>query len=187
MTTTKENKIKSLMSTQPKTFSKMTKAEKRVAIAKDVLIQIKKGISIPTTDNYFGGLSGKICNLTYEKEELQNILPESKCEVCAKGALFIADILRRDNFQIDRNTNIYGGTIHKRLTDIFTRNQLDLIETAFEKNVIEDENKYLVINYVERTEVAKAAIRFGRRYTTEKNRLIGIMNNIIKNKGIFIP
>jgi hypothetical protein len=186
MTTTKENTIKSLMSTQPKAFSKMTKAEKRVAIAKDVLIQIKKGISIPTKDNYFGGLSGKICNLTYKKEELQNILPESKCEVCAKGALFIADILRRDNFQIDRNTYLYGSDIHRRLTDIFTRNQMDLIETAFEKNVVEDDNEYLYIHY-RKTEIAAAAISFGSKYSTEKTRLIGIMNNIIKNNGTFIP
>lgn len=79
---------------------KMTKAEMRVAVAKDVIKQIEakkyqavcgQYISIgDAVSDFFRGLLG--LNPKAQKEQLQKYMPEltgQTCEVCAKGAAFL--------------------------------------------------------------------------------------------------
>lgn len=178
-----------------KAFSKMSKANQRVAIAKDVIMTIKaKKIKISqgsyvTNDE----LSEEIGN--YEKPvELQKLLAkvDEPCEVCAKGAMFICDIMRRNDFKVSDNTNIEDERIiSKRLSQYFPQQQLDLIECAFEEGVQQDYTKTLSIrnddgNWIY-SEIAKEAMEFGERYKRSEDRLIAIMKNIIKNNGTFKP
>jgi hypothetical protein len=178
----------------------MGKAEKRVTLAKDVILQLELQRLIAYSGDYICGL-----NLTFDENgklikndvELQSILPTQTCRVCAKGAFFIADIMRRDKMKISEAKHGIGNEkIVRRLSDIFTRNQLDLIETAFEKSVIYEENETLMeekvikstgdVDYIY-TPLAKKAISFGKKYKDTTNRMIAIMNNIIKNNGEFKP
>jgi len=176
-----------------KSFSKLTKAEKRVAIAKDVLKWIKVGMIRPEHDGYFemdDKLKTKIDSIE-GKKELQELLPGTTCNVCAKGALFIADIMKRDNFTTKNLSFIGNCTIVKRLDGIFSENQLNLIETAFEKNIIHDNKDLLSYKndegYYHNSSLGQKAIDFGNKYDEPEERLIAIMKNIIKNKGTFKP
>jgi hypothetical protein len=185
-----------------KPFSRLTKAEKRVAIAKDVIDQIKlKTIRIA---------SGEYCTITLDgsvkgKDELQKAFQKGKvkeCKVCAMGALFIGDILKRDNFKLnsgnftpgesgrfeeDGFANVYSSTIEKKLDDYFTAEQLRLIEAAFEEELISSSNTNLRDKNGFETPIVEKAVKFGKKYKTDRGRLIGILENLIKNKGEFIP
>lgn len=169
-----------------KPFSKMTKAEKRMAIAEDALKWLSLGKIGAISGNYFDSpeVNTELEKLTGRKTlDLQEILEKegTTCEVCAKGALFAADVLRRDNFRMGIN-NIYIGslTIEQKLADIFDPLQLHLIEAAYEGVVVYGENEMPEI-------LIKKSRAFYGKYSTSEARMIAIMKNIIKNKGEFKP
>ena len=86
-----------------------------------------------------------------------------------------------------------------------------MIETAFELKDINDELKGYVCRIKHTPEdnnklyndarpedeehnadylcnvIKKACIKFGKRYKNPEARLLGIMNNVIKNQGVFTP
>lgn len=169
---------------EPKTWSRMNKQEKKIALCQDVIAQIKAGILTINTGAYV--------NIPYfhldEKVELNKQLLERNpyCSVCAKGALFITDIIKRNHYKITNTRYIDSHEIIDRLKNVFSENELDLIETAFELTVINTDNEYLSNgdednyggNY---TYVAKEAVKFGEKYDDSEKRLIAIMKNIIKN------
>ena len=63
---------------------------------------------------------------------------------------------------------------------IFTRNQLALIENAFETG-------RGVYKYQAGEVAAEKAFLFGSKFVDEDKRMIAIMQNIIDNKGTFKP
>lgn len=178
MTTIKKRKI---YSTTSKPFEKLTKAEKRVTIAKDVLLQLKAGLLSFESFSYLSTPS----SLWYKCDmELKDILPEteSPCYVCAKGALFISDIMRRDECTLRDAENSSENKMVSRLSDIFDLFQLDLIETSYECDIINDHTGRLRCS----RKLSKA-IKFGLLFPSKTKRMIAIMNNIIKNNGTFKP
>lgn len=203
------------LSKQPKKlFKDMTSAEKRTNIAKDVIKQVLLGKLIATRGTYFEmrGLNRNFGDdhFTFkkknidEKEQINKLMPSTKCEVCAMGALFAVDVLKRNHFAVVQLGNSIGdGEISKRLNRIFGKNQLDLIETAFERHVVATRNHTLWDKYHSsscydyadassdiregRTVIAQKAVSFGDKYSTNEGRMIAIMKNIIKNGGNFLP
>lgn len=193
-------------------FSKLSKAEQRVAIAKDVILQVKSEKLRPTTGTYieFRDLRPAFDKLTDNHTdrnvELREVLFKTKnCQVCAKGALLLCDILKKNKFKtsytglINSNTS---RTIDARLGSNWSRQQLDLIETAFEERIVESR---CIKNKKDRISFNKAVL-FSKIYGIKDNRLridnidyvvseldssdkllIAIMENIIKNKGTFKP
>lgn len=183
-------KIKKIATKAPvKPFSRMSKAEKRVAIAKDVIKHIKaakfkatKGTYLDAGDVYRSG------------EELQKIILDAPtCKVCAIGAVFAADVIKRDNFILtDTCTKCIDSDEMKAKTSYFSKDTLHTMEVAFEKKIITDgvcgEGKYTAQGYrISYTELGKRAIAFGKNYRKSQDRLMAIMQNIIKNKGEFKP
>lgn len=185
-------------------LEKLTPAQRRVVIAKDVIaaLDAKKINAMQgtycDTDLNFRSISGK---------SLREALPAAKkCDVCALGALFMAKVGRFNDFTVDTHNAGYSHenfgvgsqeTLHENLKDYFTPIQLGLIETAFENNsefarwAFEDVNVAAMgsDNYELLPEQRKLVSR-AKRFTRAKNtaeRMRKIMLNIVTNRGEFKP
>jgi hypothetical protein len=169
-------------------FKKMSQARKRVQIAKDVIAGLKakklkamRGsyIKVKGDSRYF---NYKPFNDGSFKEALKDI-PE--CEVCVKGAIFTCIVARRN--QVPSNAeqlrhpypeNWTGEKLAPLLGDIFSADQLRLIEAHFEEEDIE--------STFGDSKLTKIQVPLSD-YLYPEDRMIGIMENIIANKGTFIP
>lgn len=150
-----------------KKFKSMSHKEQRIAIAKDVILQLGKG-KIQAAHVYFNFTKGGWD--VFEKEaksrkevNLQSFLKQSvECEVCAKGALFFSSVRKRNDVFLDINFNGVHKEIIPSLTDIFRKSILNAIEDAYENGFY---------GYY--------------KYPAGEKRMIAIMKNIVKN-GDFV-
>lgn len=170
-----------------------SKTEMAVAVAKDVIAQIQSreqggagyvahdGIYVHT-DYHFESDTG----------DLQQYIPDmikGKCDVCAKGALFLSKTLLFNNVDVRRymsrwNTGFFVDRHHymeEDLTDVFDRANLGLIETAFERYYGHAHDRG------NNPALTDRAMEFGYAHSDPKDRMIAIMTNIIDNNGHFIP
>lgn len=170
-------------------FDQMTKAEKRVQIAKDVLLQLKKRRFKAESGTYFRTKKGAPLD---QDVELQAVFKKVKhCDVCALGSMFVASVDRFDKLKVRdfvRPADYIiseparwgsGREIRTHLLGFFSASQIDKIESAFEKSFMDETNG--------RHDTLENSVKFGERYSEDKARMIGIMENIIANKGTFIP
>ena len=178
-------------------FALMSKPEKRVQIAKDVIVRIR-------LDN-ISAYPGDVVRIPKEireekaKQSLKKYLNSEnvQCIACAKGALFCTFVGRVNEFLVgDANVENYvTDRIHQKLLDIFSLNQLALIETAFEGHKYlrakvspkELDKAYKFYNKYE--DVFPSGFNLGVSTVKESanKRLIAICENIIRNKGTFKP
>lgn len=182
-------------------FYSLKVPQKRVAIAKDVLAAVTAKLIIPTTGTYFA-VNSEILKASPGEELQRFLLDASKddpCTACALGSCFAAKVRLGDRYKLPRHYNdssrIHPDEINSdarnQLKAYFTERQLSLIESAFEmKNI----DHWIDSNYTEgydnhelnsKSPISRA-IHFGNEYTTDEDRLIAIMENIIKNKGTFV-
>jgi hypothetical protein len=185
---------------EKKLWSKMTRAEKRVEIAKDALAHYKSKLFKPTKCTYLS--VEDIDDEINENQQLNTfILKEKKtCNTCLKGAVLCSHILKTNHLSIQEFNKIENENdfIYKRLKGIFSVNQLDLMEVAFEGRVVMEENTTLATyneDYDEDdwdeeqyilTELAEKAIKFSKKYENTDDRYVAILRNLIKNGGEFI-
>ncbi len=164
-------------------FARMTDAQKRIAIAKDVIKQVNAKRIKPTRGIYletkFAGSKITIADVGLEMElkALYENMPS--CNACALGSMFVCAVSKFNNLSIEEHINdgrkieydknvydtikvqeIYYGRPTEYLGQFFSTAQLDELERAFEADKSWDP-----------------------RSSTE--RLIAIMKNIIRNKGTF--
>ena len=168
-----------------------TKEEVIIELAKDVIQQIKKEKYIADhnwyrieTANQYDYLSGSIYD-----ESLQEILKNKakKCSVCAIGSLFISYVRNYNeiNTRDIRNSSDQFNIIYNKLKQFFNIRQLQLIEFTYEGGEGRWDSYQLEEEYDFSTEEIKIAFQFHRKYT-DKDRLLAIMRNIVRNKGIFV-
>jgi hypothetical protein len=171
-----------------KTWKELSKAEKRVEIAKDILLSIEKKVIIPKQMEY---LTFPMYVEKSKETSLQCLLELGKvksCRACALGSTFISLIKFENKFNVgdnldfdrdlfDDNTNIPGGS-RKRLLKYFSVYQLGLIEGCFEMR-----NSYFMDSTPDG--IQEKVLNFGNSFKNPKQRLIGIMTNIVENKGTF--
>lgn len=198
-----------------KAFAEMTPAEKRVQIAKDVLVYVEQGklnprsgrwISAidPTEDDELVGLSPdeRLAN----EVQLSDYLPKIEvCDACAVGSLLYCTILRANEITVGelrkamKYTDSDADTLAIRTPDViepylaqfFDRDQLNMIEGAFERRTgvftARPEGRMFFRGggddmWYEHPDVGGASD--GR---SEKTRIKILMKNIIRNKGTFDP
>lgn len=172
---------------EQKPFEKLSKKAKRVAIAQDVLKQLRRrGITAQkgvyaqfkgdcTVGEY--GVGGKV----------------ESCQVCALGAAFVSAACLGKGQSLQELYNLAGygfrrstplPTIRETVERYFDIAQLDLIEASFEM----DEG-FLNQNEPTRKPSPKGlrAVDFGKRYRGPRKRLVAIMKNVIDNDGEFLP
>ena len=144
--------------------------EKAVEIAKDVLLRldqfkiVDKGIYIHLDNPSEIPKTGSI------QDKLDNLIPS--CQVCAMGALMIAYIDKYNNcnfedFRLHLCSNL---DIIYALKGFFSERNLKRIEKAFEG-----------------WDKGLAEYKFGLEYSSPRNRLRAICQNIIDNGGEFRP
>lgn len=176
----------------------MTKKEKRIAIAQDVLAQIhihNLNVSKGTYIDEPNGYDEYVVNLIefpdnhITKEECDNL--RKSCEVCALGSMFLSRVSLYDkvqwkdlqDFDEDNSCVLNVSNLKKTLRKIFGKEQLEWIEIAFECSAV-------VCGYWYDHLLSKdqlACIHFGKDHNDDENRLVAIMQNIIDNNGKFNP
>ena len=170
-----------------KAFKSLSAAKKRIAIAEDVIASLNTKQLTAATGDYI-----QLDNLSKDDDFQTALALGQKCTVCALGGLFTCAVKVKNAIEthdVD-DSNYRDQEIKDYLDGIFTRDQLCLIESAFERknhmddgnNETEDEHGNVVYR-----EPLKSAIEFGSKYKTDKGRMIAIMQNIIKNGGTFKP
>lgn len=161
-------------------FMKMSKPRRRVAIARDVIAQLATGKLVATSGIYVESPNLK----TYDSNvELQSLLlpPTVSCDVCGIGSLFVCGIQRANKFTTgdakadDGSGAVSGRIAFKYLERFFDRSQLQLIEATFEGwGSSQCVSFHDSVRIVDDGEADKARLRL-------------IMENIIANKGTFVP
>lgn len=180
-----------------KFFNSLTPEQKRIEIAKDVIVNLKSQIIIPQTGTYLG-YNNRPKNIELN-ESLQKHLPLIQCEVCAVGSLLISNVKYNNNFNIGDYSNI--SKIADTLLEFFDKKQLILIECAYEgfgwnemgdeaieldNGLFADEGEDISMYDITTSEI-DAANEFYHNYDDTNIRLISIMQNIIDNNGEFKP
>jgi hypothetical protein len=183
-------------------FNELSLEEKRVAVAKDVINQLNN--KVISTD-YFGYLNlnnyGELFKAGKSNEQVNNILPDIKCDVCALGGMFISLIKYTNHCTVNELSEVGQDEIDKRLKEYFSEGQLCLIETAYEQ--FTDNYNYrdgAVVVYegvyqdfkleklgITEDDLDRAAQFNYDNYYHKDISLINIMKNIIENNGTFKP
>lgn len=156
----------------------MTKKEKRIAIVKDTLNQLKN--MKVAQGSYIAGA----CNINNPKEDI--IVLRKNCKVCALGGLFLSYIglyNSVDKFDMvssydDSMIETERYNITDKLSKYFSDKQLNMIECAFEGGDVDCNLSY------KEEEVCAA---FTSKCKTPAGRLRKILTNILENDGLFKP
>lgn len=158
-------------------FAAMTPAEKRVNLAQDVIMQLNAELITAEQGTYLS---------LHEENSL-------KCDACALGSLFICSVTKPE-LALDIDDLVDMGdreSMQDHLEGIFDHAQLDMIETAFEMDPYmsypEDLDLYDESAVTAFDDLVDKTIEFGRKYDDDKARLIAIMENVVANKGTFVP
>lgn len=174
--------------------------ERRILVCKDVISRIKSGQFQPET--------GKFASLTIQDKEDKDsvqacVISKEPCECCALGGMLLSTISYKNRVTIKDWVNVsYGGHLESPnefnyfgIAQVFTKAQLKKIEQAFEGfsglygptsevDFCCDEDEVKACNAPKEE---KAIMSFYLKYTDPKARMIAIMNNIIRNNGLFLP
>jgi hypothetical protein len=178
-------------------FLLMSNAEKRVEVAKDTLLRIE----MKQLDAYTGSIIHYLGDVKekYGESGIQDVInTDSKftCQVCAKGAMFMSYVGRVNKMEFcEINTGNYGeSSVHTKLGEIFSLEQLALIELAFEgeqylKYLNDEDDTYGIApeNIILSDNEYNQAGLFHNSYTNVDYRLVAICENIIDNEGTFKP
>jgi hypothetical protein len=193
------------MATKTKTKTKtkkktLTKNQMRVAIAKDVISQIKTRKIIPQVgvwmeDPKMGSLEEIVSDGVeryLESDDTCRLMPfpaqdytkkVKNCRVCALGSIFVSSVNLFNGVEFDNGEEVYDCFENLKsspLNRYFSAEELALIEGCFEGD---DGLHADRLNTRDRG----VAIAFTSKYPIVKKRLEAIMNNIIKNDGLFKP
>ena len=163
------------------------KAKKAIRVCKDVIANLRSRKLQAAQGIYVSqDVSDAITEIDQDEVSLQKVLkkwlkPRRQCQVCALGSLFISKVDRYNKCNVSPWDVLspYGIEFNKQLSEIFSREQQSMIESAFET---EPGEKY----WDPECAIGKA-IEFGAKYKNPTTKLIAIMNNIIKNGGTFKP
>jgi len=172
--------------------------QKRIDIAKDVIAQLAFGKYMPLQNSYAVLSDVDALDLTAELQK--ELVKVQTCSVCALGALFISDVAKHDRCTVEeagivderlaygltRTTCVEQQPVRKRLRELFSDRQLAMIEMAFEGWEVREITK--VESVVDPDfDAYNKCLAFYHKYKTSTTRMRGIMRNIIKNDGEFIP
>jgi hypothetical protein len=168
-----------------------SKAEKALAVAKDVLSRLSS-YRLKTSEYVTGTVVTE--GITSETD-LQSVVDvvQQNCTVCALGACFLSkirlfnkvpanEILRPYSYGKRASINVGRRLIEKHLADVFSPIQLDMIESAFEMRVLDNWTMSK-----DEGDLIRGASAFGQKFGHDrKARTAAVMQNIIDNGGTFV-
>jgi hypothetical protein len=182
-------------------FDSLTKAQKRVVIAKDVIKQINAKQLIAKPGWY---ISLDMSDFTSSMSIKDNYSKIKECRVCALGACLMAttkfaNVLNFSDIGRDIHS-LDNDNVKKVFSEIFSPDQLLLIEQAFEgvsRTASRFANKVLKQSQLSGIMEDRCDTFFkkngGRMFDQKKtdksadDRLKAIMRNIVENNGTFQP
>ena len=174
-----------------KKFAKANKAAKRVMIAKDVLEQLQAKRIVAKKGTYCTFKLNEV--RTIKKSDNKSVRENfhngaiTSCKTCGIGAIMLSTILFKNGINVQHNIQ-FASVWNDSDTDqqatalvlkYFDEQQLRLIEAAFEC--------WSVRRFVNDQLLAEQASNFGALFSSPTKRLKAIMENIIRNKGTFVP
>lgn len=193
-TTKKTTKVKKSTAVAKKPSTK-TSAQMRVIIAKDVLAQIAKGRYRPVEGSWVGSSNLGDMDLYIEKrldkdeslcrvDASEYVNKVKKCSVCALGAIFMSQVGNFGGITFTSGSyaySVFEDLERSPLKRYFSISQLELIESCFEG-----------LDGTYSGSMAKNSDRVSAQayyvcYKNSTERMTAIMNNIIRNKGTFVP
>ena len=151
-------------------YKKMTRAERRVAICKDVIKQLDAGRYIA---------SSTYLELANDGEELvetkDNPISNKTCYLCGKGAMFVSKVSKFNGVKPFVPNNTHPWDMVEGVSDAFSKDQMDNIERLFEcffssHSLLGSYGKWL-----------------SWKLNSQEERLRIICQNIIDNKGTLRP
>lgn len=158
--------------------------QRRIAIIKDAIKQVKQGKYIVMAQNgyvrFVQEFKGQeACELNVQAKPLisGNKLDQDACEVCAKGALLVSQVRRENVLTLKQLEN--AGPRNGRLDALFSKTNLDNVEAYFEGS-----------NMTKSFKVQKNAVsptEFHEQNEDDRDRLLIILENMLANKGKFKP
>lgn len=160
-----------------KSWEKMTRAERRVAVAKDVIKSLQDGIFSPSPRAFVDSDSPSGLDRKYEEPTqawAERILSGPDCKVCARGGMMLCKLSKYNHWSPRTH---FDGFVTRRdtalaLSDCFTKRQLNKIEAAYE---------------LWSDKAGGSPLKFGLRFKYKGDRMQAIMQNIIDNNGDFKP
>lgn len=177
---------------------KLTKKERRIAVAKDVLKRmskrtIKKGCFLGTEEEF------PVKPLVNLQKQITTL--EKRCEVCALGSCLLSQIRLFNKIEVSDIATKHDATdefispdvtsdkILDLLKNTFTPTQMCLIEAVFEMDdrpttYFELPISLLNVHFYTKLELA---VDFGVKFDNASERLTAIMKNLIANDGEFKP
>lgn len=169
-------------------YKKASKKQKCIMIAKDVIAQIRLGAIKPKSGSWveIGSNLRHVLNGedAYRSQAQPLLIAGGQCHSCMLGSALISKIRHANDCTVGRLYEKDGDDIVRDLP--FSPKQTKLMEQAFELGqggfggIKKDSRSYF-------GEDSVRAVAFGKRYKTAKSRQIGIMRNVIKNGGKFVP
>ena len=154
-----------------KPTNEMTKKELRIAIAKDVLLRLRKKSFIPSKGIYLA-VSGEAehfarNNKNQQAQENLDTLTKN-CRVCAIGSLFVGFVAVKNN--TSNIEFIHSDDFHliaRATEEVFSKQELETIENYYED--------------------WRGSYGWLECYQDNRQRMRAIMKNIIRNDGTFEP
>lgn len=161
-------------------FNALTPAAKRVAIARDVIAQLTAG-KYNARQGVYVQTHIEVTENNLKKDASLLLTQSESCTVCGIGGLVVSAICKADSLpvkslkyaRVGYDLEISGPEAYKYLKKFFNQRTLNDIESAFEQH------RFGVSN--------GAAADFGEDVDDGNERLRLIMENIVVNKGRFVP
>jgi hypothetical protein len=181
-------------------FALLSPAQKRVKIAWDVIHQLNAEAIIALSGKYVSK-SDTLLDIDHAcfydtktsdeaAKAIQTSLlnPELKdCYTCALGGMFLSSVRVGNRYSGKIAVGSDDEPVYDQLEKYFDIKQLAIIEYAFENDTVAGRMRN-ISRYHDPILAHEAGLEsFRTRYTESSDRLRAIMNNIIHNKGTFVP
>lgn len=113
-------------------FNELTKTEKKIAVAKDIINAVKKGLYVPTEGEY---VIFRNLNVDMDADLKENYKKIETCEVCQMGATLVSITKFANKLTFDEVEGL--GTMSdetdsevKQLLKVFTKKELTMMELS---------------------------------------------------------
>ena len=178
-------------------FMALSVMERRKLLLEDVILQVSLNHITPVTGTFAthrgkegGGLFDLDGKLDVTCPVAKAVLLDGSCHVCAKGAMFVAALMRTDNYTVHDFRGGHGqGRIHERVTcdlGVFTEDQMDSMEHAFEGWGVDNSEADDDSLSTDVVSDKYGFLNFFQVFDDEGERLVAICMNILENHGYFV-
>lgn len=168
-------------------FRNLTIKQQRIKIIRDVIEYLKADKFEATPGIYLRAVGYK--KSIEDTDNLHEVLEAApKCEVCGIGGIFVSAILLKNEFEVKDLLGTGSSNELKRSTSLGRDGMISYLATWFDKRELGDiENAFERNGFWSGHCTSIRAATFGGKYRSNNDRLLAICENMLKNKGKFIP